>query len=82
MKTSGTIDEITESVLRIGNEFTMLLELPQDTITTINLCNNRNNFYDALLIATMKRHGLTTIITENTKDFDYFDGIRAINPFK
>jgi len=39
-------------------------------------------FWDALLVATMQRHGITTIFTENTGDFEKCPGIKAVNPLK
>ncbi|MBI2141044.1 PIN domain-containing protein [Candidatus Woesearchaeota archaeon] len=38
-------------------------------------------FYDAVIAATMKEHGITTIYTED-KDFDKIEGIKAVNPFE
>lgn len=37
--------------------------------------------FDWYLAATMLAHGITTILTENTKDFVKIPGITAINPF-
>jgi predicted nucleic acid-binding protein len=39
-------------------------------------------FWDALLSATMLQYGITTIYTENIKDFKKIKEITAINPFK
>ena len=36
--------------------------------------------FDVLLVATMLAHGVTTIYTENVRDFSMFRDIRAINP--
>lgn len=38
------------------------------------------HFFDALLIATMERHGVTRIITENTRDFAQVPWLEAHNP--
>jgi len=38
------------------------------------------HFWDALLLATMKRHGITTIYSED-EHFSKVAGIRAVNPF-
>lgn len=38
-------------------------------------------FFDALIAATMKEHGITTIYTED-KDFEKIEGIKAVNPFE
>lgn len=37
--------------------------------------------YDRYLAATALTHGVTTILTENTKNFRDIPGIQAINPF-
>jgi predicted nucleic acid-binding protein len=38
--------------------------------------------WDALIAETMKENGVTTIITENEKDFKKIPGIKVMNPFK
>ncbi len=38
-------------------------------------------FYDALIAATMKEHGISTIYTEDS-GFEKIEGIKAINPFR
>ncbi len=37
--------------------------------------------FDSVLVATALENGVKTIYTENTKDFEPFKSIRAINPF-
>ncbi len=74
-------DEIKKYILKFANEFQLIIELPTDTLNAITI-SNRKNFYDSLLVATMLKNNITTIITENEKDFEEFNGIRAINPFK
>lgn len=39
------------------------------------------DFYDALIAATMKENGITTIYSED-KEFEKIDGIKVMNPFK
>jgi predicted nucleic acid-binding protein len=41
----------------------------------------RQNYFDRQLAALMLREGISTIITENVKDFAGIKGIKAINPF-
>jgi predicted nucleic acid-binding protein len=41
----------------------------------------RQRYYDAQLVATMKAHGIPTLVTENVRDFDCFEGIRVLDPF-
>lgn len=43
---------------------------------------HRLHFWDALIAETMKEHNLSTIYTENTKDFESIPGIRAVNPLE
>ncbi|MEK6970693.1 MAG: PIN domain-containing protein [archaeon] len=37
--------------------------------------------WDAIIAQTMRENGITTIYTENTKDFQKIKGIKPINPF-
>jgi len=37
--------------------------------------------FDCLLVATALENGVDTIYTENTKDYEPFKSIRAVNPF-
>ncbi len=37
--------------------------------------------FDCLLVATTLENGIKTIYTENTKDFEPFKSIKAVNPF-
>lgn len=39
-----------------------------------------HEFWDALIIQTLKEHNIQQIVTENTKDF-MSSGIRTVNPF-
>ena len=38
-------------------------------------------YWDALLLATLERHGVEKLFTENTRDFRKQQGVQAINPF-
>ncbi|MFH0713582.1 MAG: PIN domain-containing protein [Candidatus Micrarchaeota archaeon] len=38
-------------------------------------------FFDALLVATMEKAGVSTIVTENEKDFKNIKWLKVINPF-
>ena len=40
------------------------------------------DFWDTHIAAVMLQNGITTIYTENIKDFKKIPGIKAINPFK
>lgn len=37
--------------------------------------------FDCLLVATALENGINTVYTENTKDFESFKSIKAVNPF-
>jgi predicted nucleic acid-binding protein len=40
------------------------------------------HFWDLVIAQTMLENGITTIYTENTKDFSKIKGIKAVNPFR
>lgn len=42
----------------------------------------RQRYYDAQLVATMVVHGIRTLLTENTQDFEGMTEIRAVAAFK
>ena len=44
--------------------------------------NSEDDFWDAVIAQTMKENGITTIYTENVKDFQKIKGIKAVNPFR
>ena len=81
-KTTLSASEIKKYILNIGTKFPLCLESPTDIIDAIDLVNNKQNFYDTLLVATMLRNETYKIITENEKDFANFKKIKVINPFK
>jgi len=76
--------EFTESFRTIQAVFLeTLAETPEDYLEAFRLVKrHKAPYWDALLVATMRRHGIHAIITENEKDFKKFPGIRVINPFK
>jgi len=53
--------------------------------TIVNAINNQAiykiHFWDALIVATMEENSISTIITENQKDFSKSKWIKIINPF-
>ena len=42
----------------------------------------KKQFWDTLIVATMLEAGVSTIYTENEKDFSSFEMIKTINPFQ
>lgn len=52
-------------------------------ITAIDLSVKYDiHYWDALLCATLKQNGITSIYTENVKDFEKVPWITAVNPLK
>ena len=41
----------------------------------------KKHFWDAVIVETMKENGIKHVYTENEKDFEIFEDIKAINPF-
>jgi predicted nucleic acid-binding protein len=41
----------------------------------------KQRYYDAQLVATMIVHGIGTLLTENARDFEDMEEIRAVDPF-
>jgi predicted nucleic acid-binding protein len=76
--------KIKESVMLFEKAFQKPLgDIPFDIMNAVSLaCYQKIPFYDALLASTAQRHGVTTIYTENTKDFEKILGIKAVNPLK
>lgn len=42
---------------------------------------SRQQYFDMQLVATMAEESIDLVLTENVKDFELIEGIRAINPF-
>lgn len=42
----------------------------------------KKHFWDTIIVETMKESRVNKIYTENEKDFEVFEDIKAINPFK
>jgi predicted nucleic acid-binding protein len=55
------------------------------TRRALSLCQEHNirrqHYFDMQLAATMLEEGIGTVMTENSKDFEGIEGIRAVNPF-
>lgn len=56
------------------------IETVRAAMMTARTCNI--GFWDALIAQTMLENGVTTIITENEKDFKKIPSISVVNPFK
>ena len=80
-KTSFSANEINRVLEMFSSSFELIFASLEDAKNANLFCEtDRKNFWDCLLIATMKRHGIKTILTENTKHFSPAGGIRAKNP--
>ena len=64
------------------NAWTVLSIKPNSIVLATKISEEYNmSYWDSLLAATMKENGITTIYTENEKDFKV-PWIKVINPFK
>ncbi len=61
-----------------------VVEYDSNTVAdALSLCERHGiHFFDALLVATMERHGITKIVTENDADFKRVPWLTVVNPFK
>ncbi len=61
--------------------FTVFDVKPKNVLDAIQIKkSSKASYWDCLIAATMKEHGIRTIYTED-KDFEKIEGITAINPF-
>ncbi len=62
--------------------FNIIVYTDEDVLRAWHLTAQYNlPFFDALLVATMEKVGISTIITENEKDFKKIPWLTVINPF-
>ncbi len=56
----------------------------QDTVLKAMITSSTygSPFWDTLIAETAKENGVTTVLTENEKDFKKIPGIKIVNPFK
>lgn len=55
----------------------------ETVISAVDISNKYNvHFFDALIVATMQKHGISKIFTENIEDFKKVDWIEVVNPFE
>jgi predicted nucleic acid-binding protein len=82
-KTTPAIEKEIEDTIREIMDIFEVISYSPNTIIHANALHNKYNihFWDALLAATMQENHISTIYTENTKDFEKIPGIKAINPF-
>ena len=74
--------KINEFVEQFSSFEKILFESPSDVSNAVRWNQqHKTPFWDALLASTLLRSGITTIYTENTKDFEK-QGIKVVNPLK
>ena len=62
--------------------FTVFEIKPSTIICAIEIKKSTNaSYWDCLIAATMKEHGITTIYTED-KGFEKIEGLKIVNPFE
>jgi len=73
---------IISDILRSGR-WLVLNQNDNTIVAAIDLVERTGApYWDALIVACMMEHGITTIVTENERDFRKIPGITVINPFK
>ncbi|MEK6854564.1 MAG: PIN domain-containing protein [Nanoarchaeota archaeon] len=74
--------EIIISTIIEIRDLPKLVVMPETVIHAMKLNQQFGvGLFDALIAATMKEHGITTIYTED-KEFEKIEGIKAVNPFE
>ncbi len=63
--------KVVEAIQGFSGLFNVIQDSEDDILTALDLCERDFPFYDALLVSTMKRYGLNTVLTENTKHFKH-----------
>ena len=71
-----------ELIRRIRKHTSVIAATPEDLMEALSLHEHRPvQFWDMLLLATARRNGCTTILTEDTQDRPVIQGVRYLNPF-
>jgi predicted nucleic acid-binding protein len=79
-----SIPECQVEVARIKRLFRLLPDLPTlfaewETLVGTYACHGRSS-YDARLVAAMRTHGITQLLTFNGADFTRFPGLTILDP--
>ncbi len=78
---TNSAEMFISSLVKI-NELQKLIITPNVVLHAIKLQRQFNvGFYDSLIAATMKEHGILTIYTED-RSFEKIDGLKVVNPFE
>ena len=77
-------EDATKLIVQLNNTNTIqkIIYTHQTVHNAIKLLQYTNDYWDALIAATMQENNIHTIITENDKDYTNIPGLHAINPFK
>jgi predicted nucleic acid-binding protein len=63
-------------------EFIVIEQCIEDRVSASKLAEARQiQFYDALLISTLSRCGVTTLLSEDMSDGETYGGVTILNPF-
>ncbi|MBI4210471.1 MAG: PIN domain-containing protein [Candidatus Diapherotrites archaeon] len=75
--------KIHEAAENFANGFHLIQDNYTDSVLALKIsAEHRIPFWDALLIATMERNGVTSIVTEDTGSFERHPEITAANIFE
>ncbi len=80
-----SLEKALSAVLPIAKSFSMIspnqnaIYLALEFIKNYKLSGNR--IFDAYLVATALSNGISTIATDNTRDFKKFKEVKLVNPF-
>jgi predicted nucleic acid-binding protein len=79
-----SVPECQVQVVRIKRLFRLLPDLPTlfaewETLVGAHACHGRVS-YDARLVAAMRTHGITRLLTFNGADFARFPGLTIVDP--
>ena len=81
-KNRATFESANQFVSNLAENAIVVTYTEKDVLRANQICYSYNvPFFDALLVATMEREKIFTIITENVKDFKKIDWLEVINPF-
>ena len=79
-KTSLGKEKIMQWIEDYSSAFWVLNDSQEDIIKAVETAREKGiPYYDGLLAATMERHGLGTIITENARDFNKHGRINVVD---
>lgn len=80
-KSIAKAQQLNEWLELITGVFDLLDDAPEDIMRANEVSEKtKAGFWDSLIASSMHRCGISTIYTEDTKDFSKIPGIRAINP--